>query len=228
MLTGQQFGGEVAEIGVHVGDIAFEHAERMVIAGGIHRLRQVDHHRAVGAEQHVELRQVAMHQACAEHQHHLADHEGVVLARLLGGQLDVVEARCGIAVDAGHHLHQQHAVEKVVGLGHAHAGAVQAIQRGHLGVLPGLLLLLAPVLAAPGHRPRVAAVAHLAAFLVLGRLAEAALVGLLVDLGAAQLIAATHHIHGCFLAAHQRTQHLVDQAILGQWLKAFWCFHQFL
>jgi hypothetical protein len=51
----------------------------------------------------------------------------------------------------GHQLHQQHAVVKVVGLGHAHAGSGQAVQGIDLGALPGGFLLLAAVLAAFGH-----------------------------------------------------------------------------
>ncbi|MGV8448948.1 hypothetical protein ACV34J_32395, partial [Pseudomonas aeruginosa] len=59
----------------------------------------------------------------------------------------------------------------------------------HFGILPGFLLFAAAILRALGHGPRLAAVADLAALLVLGGLAEAALVGFLVDLGATQAVA---------------------------------------
>ena len=200
----------------------------MVVAGRIHRLRQVDDHRAVLVEQHVEFRQIAMHQPRAEHLDHFVDHERMELAGIVRMQVHVIQSRCGIAIFAGDHLHQQHAVEKVVGLGHPHAGIGQAKQRRDLGVLPVVFLLLAPVLGALGHGPGIATAAHLAAFLVFHGLAETALVGFLVDLGAAQLVAAAHHIYRCFLSAHQRSQHLVDQAILDQRFESFRRFHQLL
>ena len=198
----------------------------MVVGRRVHRLGQVDDHRAVGAEQHVELREVAVHQPGAEHHDDLADEEVVVFARLLRLQHHVVEARRGVTVFVGDHFHQQHAVEEVVGLGYPHPGIGQAEQRRHLGVLPGLLLLAPAIARALGHGPGLAAVAHLAALLVFRGLAETAFVGLLVDLGAAQLLATAHHVDRRFLAAHQRAQHFVDQAVLDQRLYAFGCLHQ--
>jgi hypothetical protein len=73
--------GRRSRAGCHV---AQQHALRVVVAGGVHGLRQVDDHRAVGGEQDVELRQVAVHDAGAQHAHHLLQQRGVVRARLLG------------------------------------------------------------------------------------------------------------------------------------------------
>ena len=107
------------------------------------------------------------------------------------------------------------------------AGQVEAqlVQRIDLGVLPGRFLLLAPVLAGLADRTRLAAAAHLAAFLVLHALLEAALGHVLVDLGAAHLAAGVDHVHGGFLAALERSQHFIDDAVVDQRLQAQWGSH---
>ena len=210
----------------HVGHIALQHAEGMVVGRCIHRLRQVDDHRPVRAKQHVELRQVAVHQPGTQHQHDLANDEGMVRPGFLGFEVYVVQARGRVTVGIGHQLHQQHAVLKIVGPGNPHASAGQAEQRRHFGVLPGVFGFLAAVLAALGHGPGLTAVANLAALLVLGSLAETALVGFFINLGAAHLAATAHHIHGGFLATHQRPQYFVDQAVFDQGFDSFGCLHQ--
>ena len=107
-----------------------------------------------------------------------------------------------------------------VGLRHAHAGGGQAIQGVDFGALPGFFLHLAPVARAFFHGARLPAVLGLAAFLIGRALAETALLGVLVDLGAADLVAAADDIDGRFLAAHQLAQHLVDQAFDHQRLES--------
>jgi hypothetical protein len=47
----------------------------------------------------------------------------------------------------------------------------------------------------------------------------------LVDIRAARGVAAAHHIDGGFLAAHQLSEHLVDQTFFQQGQQAFWRFH---
>ena len=198
----------------------------MVVAGGVHRLRQVDNYRATGIEQHVEFGKVAVHQTGAKHFHHFTNHKGVELAGIVRVQVDIVEAWRGIALAIIDQLHQQYAFKEVIWFGHPHASIGQAEQRSHLGILPGVLLALATVLRALGHGPGIAAVAHLAAFLILGGLAEAAFIGFLVDLGDAQLFAAAHHIDRGLFTAHQRAYHFVDQTRFDQGFNTFWRLHQ--
>src|SRR5690606_14696224 len=62
-------------------------------------------------------------------------------------------------------------------------------------------------------------------FLVLHALLEAALGHVLVDLGAADLLAGAHHIHGRFLSALERAHHGVDHAVVDQRLQACGSFH---
>jgi hypothetical protein len=69
------------------------------------------------------------------------------------------------------------------------------------------------------------AVFHLAPLGVIDILAKAALIGLFVNLGATDLVAATNHIDLGFLAAHQLTNDLVDKAVLDQRFNSFGCFH---
>src|SRR3546814_10659081 len=88
-----------------------------------------------------------------------------------------------------------------------------------LGVLPGFFLLLAAVARRLADRPRLATAAHLAPFLVLHALLEAALRHVLVDLGATHLAAAVHDIDGGLLAALERAQDLVDDAIVDERLE---------
>src|SRR3546814_20001431 len=83
-----------------------------------------------------------------------------------------------------------------------------------LGVLPLLFLRPAAVAGRLAHRARFAAAAHLAAFLVLHTLLEPALCHVLVDLRAAHLATAAHHVHGRLLAAIEGAQDLVDDAIV--------------
>ena len=51
----KQFGRETAEEGGEVGHVAQQHAAGVVVARRIHRLRQVDDHRTVGAQQNIEF-----------------------------------------------------------------------------------------------------------------------------------------------------------------------------
>src|SRR3546814_11803415 len=104
-------------------------------------------------------------------------------------------------------------------LRHAHACIAQLVQRVRFGVLPLLFLLPAAVAGRLAHRARFAAAAHLAAFLVLHTLLEAALCHVLVDLRAAHLATAAHHVHGRLLAALEGAQDLVDDPIVDERLR---------
>src|SRR3546814_17741264 len=65
------------------------------------------------------------------------------------------------------------------------------------------------------HRTRFAAAAHLAALLVLHALLEAALRHVLVDLRAAHLAAAAHHVHGRLLAALRSDERRVGKELVS-------------
>ncbi|MNC07698.1 hypothetical protein D3C75_552540 [compost metagenome] len=166
-----------------------------------------------------------MDEAGAEHAHHVADHLAVIDERLLGRERHVVEAGRHVAVGVRDELHQEHAVQTDIGGGHPHAGGSQLEQGIHLGVLPHLFVLLATVLGALLHGAGAAAVAHLAPFLIDHGLLEAALGGLFIDFGAADLVAAAHHIDVGFFAAHQPADDIVDQAVINQRLDSIWNFH---
>ncbi len=105
---------------------------------------------------------------------------------------------------------------KVVGLRHAHVRGRQAIEGIDLGVLPRALLRLPPEARALGHGAGLARVLGLAVLGVVDRLAEAALVGFLVDLGAARVVAAAHHEDHRFLAAHELAHDGIDHAVFDQ------------
>ena len=149
----------------------------------------------------------------------------MVGARLRGGELHVVQTGCGVAVRVGHQLHQQHAFKEVVGLGHAHTSVGQAVQRIHLGALPGGFLRLAAKLGALGHGARLAAVFDLAVLGVVHRLAKTAVGGFFVDLGATGVVPTAHYEHHGFLATHELAHHAVDQAFFNQCLQSLGGFH---
>ena len=157
-----------------------------------------------------------MDQAVAEHQLDVMHHQGVVFPGLLGGHVHLRQPRRHLALIVGDQFHQQHAIKATVGPGHSHPRPRHPVQGIHLGVLPGFLHLLAAVAGALLHGPGAAAVLVLAALLVGHGLLEAALGRLLVHLGTARFIAAAHHVHGGFLAAHQLVQHLVDETVFVQ------------
>ena len=75
------------------------------------------------------------------------------------------------------------------------------------------------------HGSRLPAVLDLAAFLIGGGLAEAALLGIFVNLGATNVFATAHDIDGGFLAAHQLPEHLVNEAFFNEGGQSFWGFH---
>ena len=138
------------------------------------------------AEQNVVLRQVAVHDAGAQHAHDFPHQERVVRAAPLRRENSRSLSRGAASPSrVGHEFHQQHAFVKVVRGGHAHAGGGKPVQRIDFGALPRLFLDLAAEARAFVHRARLAAVLGLAAFGVIDGLAKTAFVGFLVDLGAA-------------------------------------------
>src|SRR6185369_3856897 len=80
-------------------------------------------------------------------------------------------------------------------------------------------------LRALGHGAGLACVLDLAVLGVGRRLTEATLRRLLVDLGAARLVAAAHDIGHSFLAAHELANERIDQAFVNERLKAGRGFH---
>ena len=188
----------------------------MVVARRDHRLRQVDNNWPERAEQHVVFGEVAVNQTGAEHAHDLLDHEPVPLAGLLRGQLDVTDLGSGIPVLILHQFHQQNTVIDAVRFRHAHAGCGQVVQSIHLCALPLRFLHLAAMTAALAGSPRIAAAASLAAFRVVGGLLETTVLRVLVDLCAADLVTAGHHVDRRFLAALKLADDRVHQAVLDQ------------
>ena len=221
----QQVGREAAKEIAQVRHVAQQHAIGVVVAGGVHRLRQVDDDRTVFGKQDVEFGQVAMDHPGAQHADDFGGQAGMVPARLFGCEINVVQARGGVAVRVGHQFHQQHAIAEVVRLGHAHTGVGQFVQGIDLGALPSGFAGLPAELRSLGHGAGLPAVLDLAVFGVIDRLAKAALVSLLVDLGAARFIAAANHIHHRFLAAHELADDGIDQALFNEGLQSWRCFH---
>lgn len=94
-----------------------------------------------------------------------------------------------------------------------------------LGALPCGFLLFSAERGAFGHGTRLPADADLTVLGVVHRLAEAALVGFLVDLGRARLAATAHDVDIGFLAALELARNAIDQTFVDQALQAGGGFH---
>jgi hypothetical protein len=143
-------------------------------------------------------------------------------------QFNVVEARCRFAIFISHQLHQQDAFVEVVGCWHTDAGGGEAVERIDFGMLPGGFLLLPAVARAFLHGAGLAAVLGLAAFGVIDGLTKTALVGLFINLGATNFVAALDDVDHRLLAAHQLAENAVHQAISDQRLNSARRFHGWL
>src|SRR6266702_4598958 len=214
IVGGQKFGRETAEVGGHVCDVPLEQAGCVVVSRGIKGLGQIDDDQPVAADEHVVLGQVAVYESGAEHENYLCDQRAVVFTGLRPGQLDIVESRRVVAVIIDHQFHQQYSPDVAENLRHAHSSGGKAVQGVYLGVLPSPFLLLPAIFGVLLYGARLAAVLPLAAFLVLGLLAEAPVVGVLVYLGTAELSHGADDIDFGFLAAHKLADDLVDEAVM--------------
>ena len=209
-------GDEALEEAVQVVDVAQKHLARVGVARGVHRLREVDDHRAVGGHQHVEVGEVAVHHAGGEHARDLGDQLAEDLLRLFWRELEIAQARRRLAVRVRDQLHDQHAVDEIERLGHADAGALQSIDHIDFGRLPRLFVLRLAVLGALGHRALVSAGADLAALHIFGAVLEIAVLRLFVDLGDAPLAAGRDDEDVGLFSALQRPRDLVDHSVLDE------------
>jgi hypothetical protein len=131
-----------------------------------------------------------------------------------------------VTVGIGDQIHHQYPVEIAVCARHVHAGLGQREQRIHFGVFPRFFLFFAAEFAGLADRPRLAAAAHFAAFLILHPRLEAALRQGLQGYGAADIVAHAHDVHRGFFAAFQRAQDFIDHAIIDQRLQSFGGLHR--
>src|SRR5579859_3716533 len=116
-------------------------------------------------------------------------------------------------------------MEIAIRLRHTYASNAQLVERINLGVLPGYFLLLAPVLASPADRTRLATASYLATFLILHALLEAALCHVLVNLCAAYFVAAADNVYRRLFAALEWAQHFINDAVIDQRLQALGDLH---
>ena len=140
----------------------------------------------------------------------------MIVASRFRRELKVVEPRCGVAIRVRDHFHDQHTIEKIVWMRHAHADFRQSAQRGCLGVLPQTFLLFAAVARAFFHRAGTTAIFDFAAFGVLRRLTETAFGCEFVDFRAANFFATADQINRCFFAALELADDFVDETFFDE------------
>jgi hypothetical protein len=201
---------------VQVFHVAQQEFAGVLILRWVHGLRKVDDDGPVRAEQHVEVREIAVHDASAQHAHHVLDQSLVDGLGLGGSEIDLAEPRRWIPVRITDQLHDEHAVDEVIGRWHAHACRAQPIDHVDLGRAPGGFVLAATVLRALVDGALVAAVANLATLRVVRAMLEGPVVRFLVDLGDTVDSTRDDEIDLRFFAAHQWAHHSFDDALVHQ------------
>ncbi len=210
-------GRDVArEEAVEVVDVTDQEPPRIGVVRGVDRLRKVDDHRTIRADEHVELGEVAVNDARTEHLDGRSDEAVVHRSSRHGIERKIAQARGGPSFGVGDELHQEDALDEMVGHGNADARRVETVNHVHLGRAPGGLVLLSTVSGAVGDRALIAAVPDPAPLGVRGALLEGAVMRVLVDLG--HRVAAPGHdqVHLSFLAAHERSNHVVDDSVVEE------------
>jgi len=94
------------EEAVEVVDVADQELARIRIVSAVDRLWKVDDHGPVRPDEHVELRQIAVHDARAEHLHGRANQAVVHPARGRRIELEITQARGRVAVGVDDELHE--------------------------------------------------------------------------------------------------------------------------
>ena len=215
-------GGDMAcEEAMQVVDVADQELAGIRVVRAVDRLRKIDDDRPIRRDEHVELGEITVHHAGAQHLDGRADEAVVHRARALGIEREIAEARGGVAVGVGDELHEQDALDEVIRHRHAHARSVQAMDHVHLGRAPGGLVLLATVLGPVGDGSLVTRVPDLAALGVLGAVLEGAVLRVLVDLRHRVPAAGDDEVHVGLLAAHERSHDLVEDAVIEERNEAF-------
>jgi hypothetical protein len=209
-------GHEALEKVVQVVDVAKEQLSRVVIVSGIDGLWKIDDHRAVGAEQDVVIREIAVHHADAQHPNDFANQAFIDDSCRLGLEGKITQARGRGAVRADDQFHDEYAIDEIVWVGHAHAASVQAVNHVDFGGAPGRLFLLASVPGAFCHCPLVSRISHLAAFGVRSAMLEGAILCFLVHLRNAESVARRNKVDLRFFAAHQGAEHFGDDSLVVQ------------
>jgi hypothetical protein len=164
--------------------------------------------------------------ARAEHLHDLDEEHAVEGACVLGRQGDVDQAWCGQTGLTFDELHDQNAFEEVERLGNQDARRAQSTNGVDLGGPPCSLHLVAAIPGALFHRSLASGVANLSPLGVVGAMLEAPLLGVLVDLGHADLAPRLDEVDSRFFPAHERPDDAVDNADIDQRFKPRWDLHE--
>ena len=201
------------QVRVHVLEVAEEEVLGARVVRGRDDLRKIDDRRALGGEQDVVRRQIAVHEIVAEQCDQLDDDIGVDAHHRIGLERDLFEPWRGPPLVIEHERHEQHALVKHHRCRGAYARIDELEQRIRFGRFPRLFGRIAAELAAAVHRALGPRIANLAAFFVLDVVLEAARLAVLVDLRREHGIAAADHRDGRFFAALDPAEDLVDHAI---------------
>lgn len=208
---------EVMEI-FHIPD---EQLPRVRVSGRVDRLGKIDDHGTIAGDEDVEVGQVAVDDASAQHPLHLDDEAIVKMLCLFGREPKIAEPRRGVALAIADELHEEHPLDEVMRHRHANAGGVQAVDDVDLGRAPRGFVLRAAMLRAFPNRALIARVPRRAPLGVLRAVLKRAILGRFVDLRDADLAGRDHQVDLRLLPAHQRPEDIVEDTVVEQRLETF-------
>lgn len=204
---------------MQVVDVAQEQRARVLIAGGVHRLRKVDDHWTIRSEQHVEIREISVDDARRKHARRLVNQVLVDFHSFARGKLKITQSRRGIVVLVDNELHDENPIDENKRLGNPHTGIAQAINHLDFRRFPAVLVLLLAVLRAFGDGALIAGVSDLAPLDVVRLVLERTILSVFVDLGGAVMVLGDDEEDLRFFAAHERTQYFLNDALISECLQ---------
>ena len=162
-----------------------------------------------------------MHHAGAQHLYGRADEPVVHRPCARRVERKIAEPRRGMSVGVGDELHEEDALDEVVGHRDADTRGVEPMDHVDLGRAPRRLVLLSTVLRPVGDGALVARVPDLAALGILGAMLEGAVLRVLVDLGDRVSAAGDDQVDVRFFSAHERAHDLIEDAVVEERDEAF-------
>lgn len=201
-------------------DVPQQELPRVEVPRGIDRLGKVDHDGPLVGHQDVELRKISVDHTSAEHADDFSNQRPIDAECLVRFEDEIPETWRGFAPGIANELHHEDALDEVDRLGNPDTGFPESMDRIDLGTPPGRLVPLAAMSTALQDGALVPGIAAPPTFRVFGTVSERPLVRRLVDLRDAFGPPRTDHEDLGLLAAHERPDDFLDDAMLDQRFEA--------
>jgi hypothetical protein len=191
----------------------------------VNGLWKVDDDRSRRAHQHIELREIAVNGACAQHSNHFANQLLVDLVGLSSLEVQVSQPRSGFATGILDEFHHENAVHEIDRLRNRHTAVSNSVEGVDFSVPPSCLVLFFAVSGPLRNRPLVPGIARLAAFGVFGSMLEGPVIRLFVNLGDAFHAFDDHDEDLSLLPTHEGPDDFSDDPVVHQSLETLWGLH---